>query len=386
MSTSVAFAMTGGPLPTNPVKPAIRFAFIDGLRGLAALGIAGYHIWRYEPAPYPSEDLVPEVIEEILLRSWIGVQFLLVISGFVIAYTLRDTWITPREALSFLGRRIVRLVPPYWFTIFLVVLVSAVGASWWGLPSPFEDSLTVGRVLAHMGFMQDVLGHTPLSAGIWTVCIEMQFYVVYVLAWGLAQRFLARRDVTPPRPSAWGALLIFAPWALASLVYWNRLDSTEPWVTHFLNAFFLGIVTWWVLDRTIPTMAYVSVMCVVAVHLVVAWKVENALALTAALSIFVAARTDHLHDWLNWRWLQFLGRTSYSLYLIHYPVSHLLVSLCWKWNGNAPSPMVASLSLLGCLAVSLLAGQLLFATLERPAARWSNWLKLRAPREPRVFA
>jgi peptidoglycan/LPS O-acetylase OafA/YrhL len=147
MSTTVALAVTGEPHPTTPVKPVTRFAFIDGLRGLAALGIAGYHIWRYEPTPYPADNVVPDVIKEVLLRSWIGVQFLWVVSGFVIAYTLRDTWITPREALSFLGRRIVRLVPPYWFTIFLVVLVSAVGASWWGLPSPFEDSLTVGPLV-----------------------------------------------------------------------------------------------------------------------------------------------------------------------------------------------------------------------------------------------
>ena len=62
---SDAAAQNVPPNSTNdPIKPAARFAFVDGLRGLAALGIALYHTWRYEPAmttnplTYASNDLV----------------------------------------------------------------------------------------------------------------------------------------------------------------------------------------------------------------------------------------------------------------------------------------------------------------------------------------
>src|ERR1041384_6548357 len=85
------------PNPPSSAVPGARFVFVDGLRGLAALGIALYHIWRYEPLPYPSLEFVPPIFDWLLLRTWIGVQFLLVVSGFVIAYTLRNTWVTPRE-------------------------------------------------------------------------------------------------------------------------------------------------------------------------------------------------------------------------------------------------------------------------------------------------
>jgi peptidoglycan/LPS O-acetylase OafA/YrhL len=362
-----------------------RLAFIDGLRGLAALGIAVYHIWRYEPAlateppTYPAEALVPGLVQWMLLRSWVGVQFLLVISGFVIALTLRDTWVTPREVVSFLGRRVVRLGPPYWVTLAFVLALHGASVSWWNLPSPFEEPVTFVRVAAHAVFLQDVLGQTPLSAAIWTVCIEIQFYVVSVLGWGLAQRLRRGADRRSPQPSATGLMLVFAPLALASLADWNRRDSTEPWVTHFLCSFFLGMLTFWTLDRRVSARVFELSIAVVAGHLAVQWKLENALALTAALAIFVAGRTNHFHDWLRWRWLQYLGQISYSLYLIHYPVSHLVTWLGWRWCGNSPTPVQSSLILLACLVASLLAGHFLYVAVEVPAGRWSAWLKARWP-------
>ncbi len=370
--------------PGDPILPAARFVMIDGLRGLAALGICVYHIWRYEPAAtitpltYASNGFVSGFVDWVLLRSWVGVQFLLVISGFVIAFTLRNTWVTPREVLSFVARRAVRLWPPYAVTILFVLLLHAACVIWWELPSPFEEPLTMARVLAHLAFLQDVLGEAPLSAAIWTVCIEMQFYVVSILGWGLAQRWVARPDSNQPRASGRGVLLVFAPLALASLLVWNRQDSTEPWVIHFLNSFFLGMVTWWTLDRTVSSRVFMATVVVVAGHLVLQWKLENAIALTAALMIYVVGRTGHFHDWLNWRWIQYLGRISYSLYLIHYPISHLLTWVGWHFCGGSPTPVQASLILFLCVPASIAAGHLLFVSVEAPSGRWSTWLKHRA--------
>ena len=383
---SDAAAQNVPPNSTNdPITPAARFAFVDGLRGLAALGIALYHTWRYEPAlttdplTYASNDFVPAAIDWMLLRTWVGVQFLLVVSGFVIAFTLRNTWVTPREALSFVGRRIIRLWPPYAVTILFVLLLHAACVTWWGVRSPFQESLTFARVAAHLVFLQDVLEQTPLSAAIWTVCIEMQFYVVSVIGWGVAQRLRIRSGVQQPRASACGVMLVFAPLALAALLVWNRQDSTEPWVIHFLSSFFLGMVTWWALDRTVPKWVFAATVAVVAGHLAVQWKAENALALAATLAIYLAGRTNHFHDWLNWRWLQYLGLISYSLYLIHYPVGHFVMWLGWHWCDHAPTPAQATLILFACFVASLVAGHLLYACVEAPSGRWSTWLKNRRP-------
>lgn len=82
-----------------------------------------------------------------------------------------------------------------------------------------------------------------------------------------------------------------------------------------------------------------------------------------------------MNDWLNWRWLQFLGRSSYSLYLIHDPVSHVLTQFGWRLCGNSPTPAQSSLILFLCLVASIAAGHLLYVWVEAPSGRCSAWLK-----------
>ena len=389
-------ARNSGETGSSPVAPTnqdaasgkgpARFAFVDGLRGFAALFIVIHHLWWFEPDPYPAFE--PALwLDPVLLRFRGGVQVLLVISGFVIAYTLSNLWITPREVLSFVGRRVVRLVPAYWVTIGIVVLADVACGGLWELPSPAGEQLSVSRVLAHLMFQQDVFGHESLSAGMWTVCIEMQFYVVAVLGWALAQRLLARPDKAQPRPSAAGLLLTFAPLALASLFLWHRQESTVPWVTHFLWFFFLGMMTWWTLDRTVSLPAFLATITVVAGQLVFDWQLHvfdwllpNAIAVVTALLIFTAGRRERLHVWLNWKWLQYLGRISYSLYLIHYTVCHLLVAHLWKWCGDHPTSAQAAAILGVSLLASIAAGHLLYLAVEAPSARWAARMK----REPKV--
>ncbi len=384
-----------------------RFVFVDGLRGLAALAIVVFHIWWYEPEPWPALESTYWIIEPVIL--WIrglpflwhdpeplpalktaelivdaaflklrgGVQILLVISGFVIAYTMRNTWVTPQEIFTFIGRRVVRLVPPYWVAIIFVILVDMTCQGFWDLSSPFDGDLSILRVSAHLAFLQDVLGLEALGAGMWTICIEMQFYIVAIIAWGMAQHLFPRPVSNEPRPSVAGLLAVFAPVALVSLFYWRQLESTSPWVIHFAWMFFIGMITWWTLDRTLPEYWFAAITSLAAVELVfdAEWRYENSVALATSIAIFIAGRRNQLHRWLNWPWLQYLGRISYSLYLIHFPVCHLLTTAGWKFFANTPTPVQASAILLTSFFASLCAAHLLYKFVESPSAQWSGKLK-----------
>ena len=378
-----------------------RFVFIDGLRGLAALSIVLFHLWWYEPNPTSAFSMVVHLpviqqlvswyepdpaaaislanrgIEDVMLKIRGGVQVLLVISGFVIAYTLRNTWMNPREFLLFLGRRLVRLVPAYWTTLGVVILVDMVSQQIGGLPSPFEGGVSLARLSAHLTFLQDIFGHESFSAGIWTLCIEMQFYLVAVLGWLIAQRAFRRPQVNEPRPSARAIYVVFAPVAFISLFYWRGMDSTESLVIHFLWMFFLGMATWWTLDGTISLVAFGLIAGIATVELVLFEKnqFENLVALSTALAILVAGRQQKLDQWLNWPWLQYLGRISYSLYLIHFPVCHLLTSAGWKFFSHSPTLTQAIVILSGSLVASLLAAHALYQLVESPSARWAARMK-----------
>lgn len=354
-----------------PATTPARFAFVDSLRGLAALAIMFFHLWWYY------DDFSNSFVNESMMRLRGGVQILLVISGFVIAYTLRRTWFTAKEVALFIGRRLVRLVPAYWVAIAIAMLTDVACDYLWDLPKPIEGPHTISRTLAHMAFVQDILKHDALSAGLWTLCIEMQFYFVAIFGWGLAQRLFPRPDVTKATPSAVGLLVVFAPWAIVCLFTWRQMSSTEHFVIHFLWMFFLGMITWWALDKTVPMWAFAVVIAIGLGDLCYNsdWRYQNAVALTTALMIFTAGYTQRLHVWLNWSPLQYLGKISYSLYLIHFPVSHLISSIGWQRYNDEPSPMEARLILLTAVIVSLVAAQLLYMFVEAPSARWAAWLK-----------
>ena len=79
-------------LPIQPVQ-AERLDSIDALRGIAALLVAGYHIWgHYGIYPWPSLGVVPTTpdcgIFSYLVSpfrwGYLGVSLFLVLSGFCI--------------------------------------------------------------------------------------------------------------------------------------------------------------------------------------------------------------------------------------------------------------------------------------------------------------
>lgn len=373
--TASTLSVDAAKNPTAPAKPPARFAFVDSLRGMAAVSIMVFHIWWYEPAPFVAFG--NRLVNDALLRTRGGVQILLVISGFVIAYTLRHVWGSWREGLLFIARRLVRLVPAYWAAIAIAMLTDYSCRNLWDLPSAVDGDHSVTRTIAHMTFVQDIFDHDALSAGLWTLCIEMQFYIVAVLGWSFAQRLFPRPIPTEPRPSGLGLLTVFAPLAFASLFSWRQMASTDHLVVHFLWMFFLGMLVWWTLDQTVPQWAFAIVVVVAGIELIfdAEWRYENSVALLTALMIFAAGYYRRLDVWLNWWPLQYLGRISYSLYLIHFPICHVISAVGWKWYEDSPSPIQARLILFSSLVLSMLAAQLLYVLVEAPSARWSAMLK-----------
>ena len=92
-----------------------RVAAIDGLRGLAALGVAWFHLYGQNAGP-PLADAVPSAVSLASVWGRFGVQLFFAISGFVVAYTLlNDKSIDRvRDIGRYFVRRSVRLDLTYW--------------------------------------------------------------------------------------------------------------------------------------------------------------------------------------------------------------------------------------------------------------------------------
>lgn len=375
------------PAPVQPASGTARFAFIDALRGIAAFGVACYHIYRYGPLPEIAEPVVPSFLGACFDRGWTGVQMFFVISGFVIAYTLRDALVTPGYLANYAFRRSLRLDPPYWATIAFVLLVHAVMSLHLGfvspldVPSAMETPVTAKLLAAHVLYLQNILGYDNLSAGFWTLCIEIQFYLLYVVGYGIAQKFPSRTKQREADAGPVPLLILFAPVAVASLFLWNLDSSNDMWIIHFFCMFFLGMTAWWALDGRVPGWVFWAYAATIAGRL--AWDVRGgrnfsvdlSVALVAGIAIYLVGRAGKLATTLNFRPLQYLGRVSYSLYLIHFPVAHVVTTFGFWLTDESPSPAVAAFWLVAALFVSLGAAHLLYVFVEAPSVRFASRFK-----------
>src|ERR671914_1995010 len=96
---------------------ASRLAGIEGVRGLAALSVVIYHVWRF------TQDGVP--FSPLLQYFWLGVTAFFVLSGFLLyrPFAAATLAARPRPSLVRYARsRFLRIVPAYYvgLTVLLV--------------------------------------------------------------------------------------------------------------------------------------------------------------------------------------------------------------------------------------------------------------------------
>jgi peptidoglycan/LPS O-acetylase OafA/YrhL len=103
------------------------------------------------------------------------------------------------------------------------------------------------------------------------------------------------------------------------------------------------------------------------------WSLEIACATVAGVTIFLVGQRGRLTSYLSNPVLQYLGRISYSLYLIHYPVSWIIVTLgFWLTGDNAPA---AVLWLCLALALSIGTADVLYRLVEAPSVQLAKRFK-----------
>jgi peptidoglycan/LPS O-acetylase OafA/YrhL len=142
-----------------------RLQFLDVIRGLAALAVVLEH---------GSERLFPGYLKasnSYFTLGVFGVSTFFLVSGFIIPVSMERHG----SLSSFWQARFFRLYPMYWFSIFAVLAFGWVVSA--GLPSMFGTHLWRG-VLANMTMFQTFLGVPNLSGLYWTLTMEMIFYLL----------------------------------------------------------------------------------------------------------------------------------------------------------------------------------------------------------------
>lgn len=278
---------------------------LTAIRGVAALAVVMFHLAGNIPGPWPA----------VLFYGQFGVDIFFILSGYILAAVYAD--MTAPDIARFWVNRVARIFP-----LHLVILAALAAAALTLLRAgmatrdpaffdpttlPFHASLTFVWFALPVGW----------NAPAWSLSVEWAAYLLFP-AWLFSVRRLA--------PGLAG--LLCAALAAAALFH---LAQNGPAVTggaamaRGLLEFALG---------TALSLAVFPSRCVRAVTLV----------------------GDRL---LNWSPLVWLGRISYSIYLLHAP-------LLMVWKKAAPAMGTAAASL-GFLAVLLVLSQLTYMLIEVPA-------------------
>jgi peptidoglycan/LPS O-acetylase OafA/YrhL len=290
----------------------------------------------------------------------------------VIAYSVHGVQISPRFLGNFALRRSIRLDPPYWTTIFFVLGLYAAARSF-GLGEDLIDPPSWPQLASHAFYLQDILGYGNLSVGFWSLCIEVQFYLALIIMLGTAQWLHKRLAPTSSFAGAICLLAVSAPLALVSLAEYRAGSDWDVWLPHFFCMFFLGSLGWWTLGGRVPQPVFWYYVTLLVARLWLDWSLEIACATVAGVTIYLVGRRGRLADWLGARSLQYLGRISYSLYLIHYPISWIIVSFgFWLTGDNA---IAAVLWLCLALGMSIAAADVLYRLVEGPSVRFARRFK-----------
>ena len=367
--------------PALPTADRLAYPFIDAIRGVASLVILAHHLVSYVPGADATLAAVPVIHHIVWWYGGLAAQVFLVISGFVGGVSLARA--TPEAAD--LGRlllvRYLRLALPAVATLLFAIGLYAIVPPSWAAFSLF-DEISAPGVLAHAAFLQDVLGYPSLLAGFWYLSIDWQCNAVMCLLIIVQDAILRRLPgLSRSAPSRFvrGLAVIGLPMlvAILSLFLWNGAVAHETYATYFFGIVFLGTLAGLAVAGRIQPVIFWAYVAAVAIAVVVQRRPHPAVALIAGVAIYLlarrqpsaASRADSL-PLLGW-----LGKISYSLFLIHYPTIWAVTSVARGIGGDAATASWPSL--VAAVAASLVAAVLLHRLVEVPTLALVGRLKPR---------
>ena len=364
---------------------------LDGIRALAIMVVVWFHIWQ-QSWIMPvwgnfSLDWIPR-------NGALCVDMMILLSGFCLFLPYAKEMVYGIKvscAKDFYIKRIARIMPSYYAAVFICLLLFA-------LPlGEYTDKLFMMKdILSHIFFLNnlwaDTLVSTKLNAVLWTVAVEMQFYIIFPF---IARLFQRKPVITYSVMTAIGLLSCFIISTNASTV------NMQLYVNHTLTFFCVfanGMLGAWAYitftkefkSNTATEMIFTLLaVCGLFVYKMMCdsrsdsaniqkWQIDNRFMLSLVFllivfSILMAQKT--FNPVLGNRFMKFIAQISFNLYIWHQYIAVKLKEFRIPyWQGDVPPNMLNDRIWMWkyqtlCIVVAFIAAVLMTYLVEKPMAK-----------------
>ena len=367
-------------LDTVATQAAPRFRALDGLRGVAALLVVLLHV------EWPNHLTSNRFVQ----NGYLAVDLFFILSGLVISSNYAARLTTLRDAKKFLGLRLFRLYPLHLAILGAFVVLECaklVAQHLFGIAPgpqpPFTGTNSFGGLVANFFLLNGlhVLPQLSWNGASWSISCELAAYVLFAAA--VLTRLVQGRLFFPL-----GLVIGSVGYAVVAF-HWGTLDVRWDWgIVRCLAGFFLGMLISRFKGRKVfsksPLLAGAAEFgLMIAIVLMMSFVSGPFIVLVIPL-FAMAVSLLQSDDGPVARLLispvaQYLGRISYSIYMVHslLVVCLLIIlkrvfTLPMALNQIRETPMVllnpwmGDLLVLGIVAAVVAAASVTYIFIEEP--------------------
>ncbi len=302
-----------------------KLDYVDALRGLAILGVIVVHTSHY------GTSNLPHALAKIVSEGARGVQLFYVASAFTLFLSFKSRSRQEHSPVrNFFLRRFFRIAPMYYLGICYYLIQDGLGPRYW-----LGDAthITPLNILSNFTFLHGLNPYwiTSLVPGGWSIAVEMMFYALTPLLFTFI--------TTINRAFALFLISLFLKAGLHLLLVKYQLISSEFLWSQYLYFYFpaqmpvfaLGILLYFIVNESEEKNQLSGKLLLLFSGILlfqIATKINlllpNHLLFGLAFLILGVALSRYRFPLLVNPLITFIGKISFSMYLIHFAVLHWL--------------------------------------------------------------
>jgi peptidoglycan/LPS O-acetylase OafA/YrhL len=362
------------PASLNGIDARFRFDALTSLRGLAALCTLMVHLVTIWLVVFPALEKW-EYFYRFAHHSYLFVDFFFILSGFVMCHVYGRAFsvgVTCPGYMKFMRARFARIYP-----LHLVLLAIYVGLASFGMKQTAENpewSILANAFLVHA---LGVFDHTTWNVPSWSISVEWWTYVLFPLVAAFAQRYMRPGAAVPALGMSIGLFILLA-------TYRGSMSITVGLAfVRCLIGFTAGSCLYAIFAtrRAVRPAGKINIAILVAIFIVLAClpsPISDILAFIGFCSlVYVSSNDMDQRDWLHHPALIWLGDISYSIYLWHTLLLHVMAKVMLKLKGehtwsDAEQLGYFLVALLAFEVLILLLAHLSYTFIELPARNFIN--------------